>query len=139
MEETILFKDPKEKPNPKNLEKALGKKYALFLDFTSKLNEQNLSIEWNYYNDGKSWLGKLLVKKKNLCWISIWNTGLKVTVFFTEKTIDDFYGLNINEEIKTSAQTVKRVGKFIPVIMLIKSKKMVNDCLKVLEYKKALK
>lgn len=31
-----------------------------------------LSPEWRYYNDGKSWLCKMLSKKKNLFWLSIW-------------------------------------------------------------------
>ncbi|MCL2765956.1 MAG: DUF3788 domain-containing protein [Treponema sp.] len=137
--ENQLLLDPAVKPESSVLENALGKKYGLFMDFSNKLNEQNLFIEWNYYNDGKSWLGKLLFKKKNLCWISVWNTGFKVTIFFTEKTISGFHELKIDDEIKNTAKNTKQTGKLIPVILLIGSKKRLNDCLKILEYKKQLK
>ncbi|MCL2804386.1 MAG: DUF3788 domain-containing protein [Treponema sp.] len=137
--ENQLLKDPKIKPNKNTLEEALGKKHDLFMEFTDKLKEQNLIIEWNYYNDGKSWLGKLLNKKKNLCWISIWDTGFKVTVFFTEKTISGFYELKIDEQIKNTAKNTKQTGKLMPVILSVGSKKHLNDCLKILEYKKQLK
>ena len=137
--ETQLLKDPMVKPEGKVLEEVLGKKYNLFMEFSGKLSEQNLMIEWNYYNDGKSWLGKLLCKKKNLCWISVWNTGFKVGIFFTEKTIAGVHELEIDDEIKNMAINARQTGKIIPIVLLIGSKKRMNDCLKILEYKKQLK
>ena len=137
--EKIEFTDPAVKPENNVLEKVLGKKYNYFLDFVNKLNEQNLMIEWNYYNDGKCWLGKILYKKKNLCWLAIWSTGLKITFYFMERTIEGLYELNIDEEIKNLGENSKRVGKFIPITLLIGSKKKINIALKVLEYKKHAK
>ena len=137
--ENKIFTDPLVKPENKALEKALGKKYNLFMDFTDKINEQNLMIEWNYYNDGKSWLGKILYKKKNLCWVSIWNTGFKITFYFTEKTINGIQELEIDDEIKNSAANSKQIGKLIPILLLIGTKKRMNDSIKILEYKKQLK
>ena len=137
--ENQMFTDPMIKPENKSLEKALGKKYNLFADFVSKLHEQNLMIEWNYYNDGKSWLGKILHKKKNLCWVSIWNTGIKTTFFFTKKTINGIHELEIADETKNMAANSRQTGKLIPIIILIANKKKMNDSLKILEYKKQLK
>ncbi|MCL2269812.1 MAG: DUF3788 domain-containing protein [Treponema sp.] len=135
MEKQVLT-DPLVKPEDKILERALGKKYKLFMDFVSKLNEQNLMIEWNYYNDGKSWLGKILYKKKNLCWVSLWNTGFKLTFLFTEKTINGIHELEIDNEIKNMAKNPKRSGKLIAIILLMGNKKIMKDSLKILEYKK---
>ena len=137
--ENQLLADPLVKPENKVLEKTLGKKYDLFMDFVNKLNEQDLIIEWNYYNDGKSWLGKILYKKKNLCWVSIWNTGFKTTFLFTEKTINGIHELEIDDEIKNMASNSKRTGKLIALILLIGNKKIMKDVFKILEYKKQLK
>jgi len=137
--ENIELTDPAVKPEDKVLEKALGKKYNLFMDFVGRLGEQDLAIEWNFYNDGKCWLGKILYKKKNLCWVAIWNTGFKVTFYFLDRTIGGLYELNIDEEIKNLGENSKRVGKFIPITLLISSKKKLNNALKVLEYKKQVK
>ena len=84
--ENLILTDPMVNPENDVLENALGKNYNRYKEFIDKINAQNLIVEWNYYNDGKSWLGKILNKKKNLCWLSVWNTGFKLTFYFTEKT-----------------------------------------------------
>ena len=138
MEKQILT-DPMIKPEGNVLENALGKNYKRFNEFIEIINTQNIVLEWNYYNDGKSWLGKLLYKKKNLCWLSIWNTGFKLTFFFTEKTIGGVQELEIDEEIKSMAKTSKPTGKLLPVIFLISNKNKMNDGVRVLEYKRGVK
>jgi len=134
--EIQIFKDPMVKPNNENLETALGKNHKIFTEFEKKTAEQNLVLEWNYYNDGKSWLCKILHKKKNFGWLSVWNTGFKITFYFPEKAINGVYELDISEEIKITAKEAKPVGKSHPVSFLIKNKKIMNDALKILEYKR---
>jgi len=138
MENQILT-DPKVKPEDDVLENALGKNYNRYKEFLNKTSSHNLAVEWNYYNDGKSWLGKILHKKKNLCWLSVWNTGFKLTFLFTEKTINGIQKLDIDDEIKNTAQKTKPTGKLIPIILLLKNKKTMDDGLKILEYKMQLK
>jgi len=138
MENKILT-NPNEKPENEVLENALGKNYKRFAEFVDRLNSQNLFLEWHYYNDGKSWLGKILNKKKNLCWLSVWNTGFKLTFYFTEKTISGIQELDIDDEIKNTTGGNKPIGKLIPVMILIANKKSMNDALKILEYKIRLK
>jgi len=137
--ETQILIDPMVKPENDVLENALGKNYNRYKEFMDKINAQNLIVEWNYYNDGKSWLGKILNKKKNLCWLSIWNTGFKLTFYFTEKTIKGIHELEIDETIKNIVDNVKPIGKLFPLIMLIENKKLMNDGIKILEYKMQLK
>jgi hypothetical protein len=136
--EIQILTDPMVKPESEVLENALGKNYLLYNEFVEKISAKNLFLEWNYYRDGKSWLCKILNKKKNLCWLSVWNTGFKLTFYFTEKTINGVYGLEINEEIKNIAKENKPIGKLIPILLLIKNKKVMSDAIKLLEYKMTL-
>ena len=138
MEEKILT-DPMVKPEDAVLESALGKNYKLYTEFERKINEKELVLEWHYYNDGKSWLCKILKKKKNFGWLSVWNTGFKLTFYFAEKAIEGVYELDIDNEIKNAANEIKPVGKSRPVIILMKNKKFISDGLKILEYKMSLK
>jgi len=138
MENKILT-DPKIKPNSKVLEKALGKHYQRFTEFEEKINTLGFTLEWNYYNDEKSWLCKVLFKKKNYCWLSIWNTGFKLTFYFTGETIKGVHELGIEDKIMEIASGIKPVGKFLPVIFLVSSKKRINDGIKILLYKQGLK
>jgi len=137
--ENQLLKDPNVKPEKDVLEKTLGKNYKKFTEFEDKINTLGFTLEWNYYNDGKSWLCKVLFKKKNYCWLSIWNTGFKLTFYFTENTIKGVHDLNIDDKIMEIAKGIKPVGKFLPVIFLVSSKKRINDGIKILLYKAELK
>ena len=137
--ETQVLIDPLVEPDDKVLKHALGEKYNLYKTFSEKIGEQNLTIEWNYYKDGKSWLGKILNKKKNICWLSVWDTGFRLTFYFTNKTIDGLNELSISDEIKKQAIETKPIGKLIPVIMQIGSKSLIDDGLKILDYKRQVK
>ena len=138
MENQVLT-DPMVKPDDNVLENALGKNHEFFTEFLRKINELCLVLEWNYYNDGKSWLGKLLNKKKNMAWLSIWNTGFKLTFYFTEKTINGIHLLDIDDEIKIIAKEMKPAGRLYPIIFLVKNKSTINDGIKLLDYKMKLK
>ena len=133
--ESKILTDPMVNPDDAVLKSALGKAYKIYQEFTAKINEQKLVLEWNYYKDEKSWLCKVLKKKKNMCWLSIWNTGFKLTFYFTEKTIEGVYKLDINNEIKESAKAMKPIGKLRPLIILMENNILMNDGLKILEYK----
>ena len=137
--ENLILTDPMEKPEAGVLENALGKNYKRFVEFINKVTALNFIPEWRYYNDGKCWLGKILHKKKNLCWLSVWNTGFKLTFYFTEITITGIQKLEIDDETKNLARNARMTGKFHTVIILVSNKQKLNDSLKILEYKMALK
>jgi hypothetical protein len=136
--EYLLLTDPM--TDPKNiLESVLGKKHKIFENFVSKITEMGLVLEWNYYKDQKCWLCKVLNKKKNICWLSVWNIGFKLTFYFTEKTIDGVYELDIDDEIKKFGHEMKPVGKLRPLLFLVDNNKIIKDSIKLLDYKIKLK
>jgi hypothetical protein len=49
------------------------------------------------------------------------------------------YQLDIDNEIKDNAKNMKPVGKFHPVIILIKNKKLITNGIKLLKYKMSIK
>jgi len=138
MEKQILT-DPAIIPDDSVLKNAMEESYAVYIEFVNRLSLLNLTVEWHYYNDGKSWLGKVIHKKKNLCWLSVWNTGFKLTFFFTEKTIKGLYGLEIDDTIKKKANDIKPAGKLLLILLLVESIKAVDDALVMIGYKMRLK
>ena len=137
--ESQLLRDPMVQPDDSVLENLLGKNYHLFKEFSEKTNARNLVLEWNYYRDVKSWLCKVLNKKKNLCWLSVWDNGFKLTFYFTQKTINGVYDLEITDDIKKMAHETKSTGKLLPIMLFIKNKKITKDAIKLIEYKMTLK
>jgi len=133
--EVIQLTDPMITPDDTVLEEVLGKKYKIFQNFKLKISEMGLVFEWNYYNDTKAWLCKVINKKKNTCWLSVRNTGFKLTFYFSEKAIEGVFGLEIDDKIKKIAKEMKPVGKSHPVSFLVENTKIIKDSMKLLEYK----
>ena len=138
MEKQLLI-DPMVIPEFTVIAEALGENHDLFTVLQRKIIDQNLVLEWNYYKDTKSWLCKILDKKKNLGWLSVWDTGLKLTFYFPERYINGVYGLAIDEKIIQSVKETKPVGKSHPVILLVNSNNVLEDGIKILDYKRGLK
>jgi hypothetical protein len=137
--EELLLTNPDIFPENDVLDNILGKQYKCYQKLVEKLNENKLTIEWNYYKDGKSWLCKITNKKKTVCWLSIKNTGINMGFYFTEKNINGVKELEIDEKIKEMANNTKNVGKLLPIIFVIDNNNKINEAIKIVEYKMKLK
>jgi hypothetical protein len=133
-----ILKDPMEEPKNSVLKNLMGKKYKFYSAFVEMLIELELNPEWNYYNDTKCWLCRLLYKKKTYCWLSILDTGIKITIYFSEETVNGIYEMGINENIKKMTKENEIGRKNPPVIVLIKNEEALNDSIKILKYRKSL-
>jgi hypothetical protein len=77
-----LLRDPNVQLTEETLAAALGGRAGTYSKFTDALKMRDIVIEWRYYNDGRSWLGKGLhrwttprgAKKEITCfWSSVWD------------------------------------------------------------------
>jgi hypothetical protein len=140
--ETQLLRDPGVIPSTKVLKDALGNGvHEVFESLMSTVTgtEYGLTYEWNYYNDGKSWLCKVIHKKKTVFWLSVWEGFFKTSFFFTEKHLEGIAVLDIAESIKDDLCRSKPVGKLLPMIFNIHQEEQLKDLLKVAAFKKSLK
>lgn len=133
--EKLVLTDSNIYPDSDVIKEALDKHYELYESFMEAAKQKGLSTEWRYYNDSKSWLCKIVNKKRTVCWLSIWDTGFKVSFYFTEKTIE---GVNVLKT-KTQFEHAKPVGILFPVILNIDSIEKLHDSVKILEYKLKVK
>jgi len=63
------------KPNDEILFAIIGDKHLLWQQIIRYLydHHKDISEEWKYYNDGKSWLFRTLKKKMTIFWIRVLN------------------------------------------------------------------
>lgn len=82
-----LLNDPAQFPDDLILSRELGKAKAAWDEFQAMLRRDYppLAAEWQYYNDGKSWLCKVRRKDKTICWISVWRRFFKVTFYLNSR------------------------------------------------------
>jgi hypothetical protein len=115
----------------------LRKSKTCWKEFGDMLNSNfpNLELCWNYYRDGSNWFCKVVNKKKTVFWLSVYHGYFKTAFYFTEKTGSNIRKLEIGKEMIDSYLKAKSIGKLKPLIIDIKSKRVIRDLKKVIEYK----
>jgi len=131
------LRDEKEYPSDDVLARYLAKAKADWDAFTARLAEEvsDASLEWRYYRDGKSWLCKLVRKKKTVCWVSIWDGTFRTTFYFTAKSDVDIEGLPIAQELKNAYRAQSSIGKLKPLTIEVRSQKELGDVFTLIRYK----
>jgi hypothetical protein len=86
--ERLSLNDANEFPDDKVLARQFGRAKPAWDAFMALLAANNppLAAEWRYYNDGKSWLCKVTLKAKTICWASAWEKFFKISFYFTAKS-----------------------------------------------------
>lgn len=75
--ERPLLNDGNQYPTDIMLASALGSSMEVYQAFIDSLSKYQIEMEWHYYNDSKSWLGKAVSKKKTVFLLSVCRAFLK--------------------------------------------------------------
>ena len=130
-----LLKDEAIYPSDDILQAALGEIYPAYQAFCELLANAQVSMEWRHYKDSKAWLCKCQHKKKTVLWLSVWEGYFQAGFFFTEATYEGVKDLPFDEQPIRE----KNVGKFVPIVMQVKSEGQLGDLEQLVAYKKSLK
>ncbi len=135
-----LLNDKQEYPDDAVLSKYLGKSKTIWDAFGKHLSAEFavMSLEWNFYNDGKAWLCKLVHKKKTVCWISVWDQFFKTTFYFTEKYDKEIAALKIEQVYKENYKASKSFGKLKPLTVEVKTKKSLDSIYELIKFKSSI-
>lgn len=135
-----ILKDQTEFPTVENLAKHLSKEnLSLYQQLLTVLHENSYLEDWNYYKDGNNWLSKILFKKKNLGWISIWETGVKVTVFFSERVWPQLVANELFAKLEANEASIQKNGKLNTVLIPIQDQASLQTAVELVNFKKKLK
>lgn len=99
----------------------------------------DLIEEWRYYNDGKSWLLKVVKKMKTVCWISVLKNSIRMTFYFTDKAEQLILESNISDELKEHFKNGKHYNKIRGLTITFTSKKDVEYAKSILAIKLSIK
>jgi hypothetical protein len=136
--EKQLLREPEIFPSKEVLKNILGEVYNVLEALETQLTQDEfaLTFDWNYYKDGKSWLCKVVYKKKTIFWLSVWDGFFRTSFFFLDRHLDGIAALHLDE---TNYFIEKEWGKMIPIIFNINDKKPFADLLKIIKFKKEAK
>ena len=95
--------------------------------------------QWNFYNDGKRWLFKMVHKKKTVFWAGILTDAFRITFYLGNKAETIIENSELPEIIKEEFKTAKKYGLIRPVSFIIKDQTDVDNVLKMIDKKSKLK
>jgi hypothetical protein len=133
--------DPGIKPTDDYIFGILGDKQKLWKEIMSHMNQNYDGSEggWNYYNDGKRWLFKLIYKKKTVFWIGIFEDTFRITFYFADKAQPLINDSSLPDRIKDEFAASKKYGAVRAVSIIMKEKSDVDNVLELISIKVALK
>lgn len=137
--ERPLLKDGNQYPTDIILASVLGNSMEVYQELVSTLSRFQIELDWHYYNDSKSWLGKAVSKKKTVFWLSIWQGFFKVSFHFTEKTRLGIGSLPISVDIKREIEDAPIKGKLASVAIKVSEQGHLEDILTLISYKRSCK
>ena len=117
----------------------LGKTKVLWQSFFDFLHTEHpeLTEEWRYYNDGKSWLMKVTRKSKTVFWLSIIPGAFRTTFYFTGKVSGVIARSSLSEKLKE--QFKSGTGTLRGLTVVFRAKNDVEDAKSLLTIKLAIR
>jgi hypothetical protein len=130
MEKAVLF-DPAVYPTDAVIRSHIGDHLELWHAWQRRTLEAFPGCEgiWKYYNDGKSWLFRFLLKKKTLCWASLFENSFRVTFYFTDKAVSLIEDSSLPEPLKESFRSGKYYGRIRGITLTVQEDSDVDHIL----------
>ena len=134
-----LMKDPSTKLTNEFLAEALGDSYTTWSEFSEKLPNCDIALEWRHYKDG-GWLAKAIHKKKTVFWGSVSEGFFTVSFNFSEKPHlrAGIQEVNISDNVKNYLVSTPK-GKSFSIIINISNQNQLSDIYELIDYKKSAK
>jgi hypothetical protein len=137
----IVLTDPTVQPTDELIFEIIGENSKYWEALVEYLYEKHLNIteEWRFYNDGKSWLYKAVRKKQTLYWIGVIKDTFRVTFWFGEKAEPIIEASTLLESIKEDFRNAKRYGQLRAISIEVRSDDDYANVIRVLELKAKMK
>lgn len=102
-------------------------------------NYSDISGSWNYYNDGKQWLYKLMRKKKTIFWAGLFDDTLRVTFWLSDKAGPLVEASMLPPSLKFEFINAKKYGLIRGVTILLNEQADADNVLTLVSIKLKIK
>lgn len=135
--EVFILSDKNVVPTDDYIFSLLGDKKELWNSIMKhvKDNYKDTSGTWNYYNDGKQWLFKMVRKKKTIFWSAMLQDAFRISFYFGDKAIPLIDASELPPEIKAGFKTAKKYGAIRPISIKVLVHSDVETILQLIEIK----
>lgn len=137
----IVLTDPNIQPTDELIFGIIGENSVYWEKLVDYLYDKHLNIseEWRFYNDGKSWLYKAVKKKQTLYWIGVIKDTFRVSFYFGEKAEPVIEASTLPESIKEEFMNAKRYGQLRAISIEVRSEDDFSNIIQLIELKAKMK
>ncbi len=139
--ENLMLSDKQIIPTDDYIFSIIGDRKSLWQQIMNYMcdNYKDSRGEWNFYNDGKRWLFKMLLKKKTIFWAGIVNDSFRITFWFGDKAEPVIENSDLPQIIKDEFKTAKKYGSIRSVSIKAERQADVDNVLKLIVIKHQIK
>lgn len=136
-----LLHDPDVFPSDSVLARWLGRSKPAWDAFMAllKTDYPHMSVDWRYYNDGRTWLCKVTQKTDTIFWMSAWDKFFKISFYFTAKAEAAISASTLPPGLKHSFLHPKGRCSLRPVTTEVRKKADLKPIRELIEIKLKLK
>ncbi len=137
---TIVLNDQSVHPSDEIVFSFIGENKVLWKMLHQKLNEEHkdISTEWRYYNDGKSWLYRGLKKDKVVFWVGVFQDYFNVTFYLSKKAEELIANSELPVKMKQDFEDTKD-QKFRAIQVAVSNETDIENILKLIKIKLKVK
>ena len=139
--EPPILSDKNQFPSDEVIFSHLGKTKPLWLSLFEFIHSDypEVTEEWKFYQDGKSWLLKVTRKKKTIFWLSITKGSFRTTFYFTDKAEESILTGPLSAEYKEQFRNGKRYNRIRGITICHTKRKDLEDAKILMEIKLLMK
>ncbi len=139
--EPLVLTDPNLQPTEELIFSLIGDNSVYWEQIVDYLYENHFDIseEWRYYNDGKSWLYRTLRKKNTIYWIGVQKDTFRVSFWISEKSLPVLEASSLPESIKEEYRNAKTYNKSRCITIEMRTPEDFENVVKLIELKVKLK
>jgi hypothetical protein len=139
--EPIVLTDPNVQPTDELIFSIIGENSVYWEKIIDHLYDNHFDIteEWRFYNDGKSWLHRALRKKKTIYWIGVIKDTFRISFWFGDKAEPAIEASVLPEHIREEFRNAKRYAHSRCISIEVRTPEDLQNVLDLIELKIKLK
>jgi len=136
-----VLTNPDQFPTNEIIFSHIGKSKVIWEELFEYIHKEHpdLTQEWKYYNDGKSWLMKVQRKSKTIFWLSVIEKTFSITFYFGGKAEQAVLDSKISDELKKEFKEGKKYGKIKGLTLRMDKKKYLKEAKELIKLKISIK
>lgn len=131
--ELLAFSNPTRQPGDDLVFALIGDRKKYWQEIMKHMleNYRDITWSWNWYNDGKQWLFKMVQKKKTIFWAAVLATGqFRITFYFGDKAEPVILESKLPQKVKDAFMDGPRYGKIRAITLLVENGEDMDTVLK---------